>query len=268
MKVISLNILMGHEFAALTDFLRRESASTDVFCLQEVLSNPKEDLATLATGVRPNTLEELVRLLPEFDFVFAPEQVDFDITPEYVGQMTLGNATFYKKSLPLLERGSFFVYNGLNSYDGKDYETLGHTAVYLSIDQGSERLTIVQLHGNSQPADKLDSAKRLEQSQKVVDFLATREGEKIVMGDFNLLPETESIKMFAAAGYRNLIINYDVKTTRGSNMRRLNPEYEFGKYGFQEFADYAFVSPGVEVKSFQVPDLPVSDHLPLILEVG
>ena len=34
----------------------------------------------------------------------------------------------------------------------------------------------------------------------------------------------------------------------------------------QYFADYAFVSPGVNVTSFAVPVLPVSDHLPFVLE--
>ena len=48
-------------------------------------------------------------------------------------------------------------------------------------------------------------------------------------------------------------------------MHKLWPQYEHGKYGFQEFADYAFVSPGIRVVDFVVPDLPVSDHLPLIL---
>ena len=50
-------------------------------------------------------------------------------------------------------------------------------------------------------------------------------------------------------------------------MRSLFPEYEHGPYGFQEFADYAFVSPEIVVTSFEVPDLPISDHLPMMLEI-
>lgn len=58
---------------------------------------------------------------------------------------------------------------------------------------------------------------------------------------------------------------FEVKTTRGSMMRKLFSQYAHSKYGFQEFADYTFVSPGVTVQSFEVPDEPISDHLPMIL---
>ena len=33
-----------------------------------------------------------------------------------------------------------------------------------------------------------------------------------------------------------------------------------------EFADYTFVTSGIKVESFEVPDVPISDHLPMILK--
>ena len=39
-----------------------------------------------------------------------------------------------------------------------------------------------------------------------------------------------------------------------------------GKPDFQKFADYVFVSPDVNVESFSVPDIDISDHMPLVLE--
>ncbi len=267
MKIVSLNCFMGHVFESLLDFLVRESATTDVFCLQEMQSNPKGDLSVLPRHGRADILEQIKKRLPGFVCYFAPAQDDFDIEPAYRGQMQLGNATFYRPSLPVSEAGSFFIYNGFNTYTGaKQWETLGHVAISLSID-GPTPLTIVNVHGNSQPADKLDSPKRLEQSQKIIDFLAERTGEKIVMGDFNLLPDTESVRVFERSGYRNLVAEYKISTTRGSHMRKLFPEYEHGPYGFQEFADYTFVSPGINVSKFEVPDVPISDHLPMILEI-
>ncbi len=127
-------------------------------------------------------------------------------------------------------------------------------------------VTIVTLHGNSQPGSKRDSPKRLAQSQKVLDFLADKDGEKIVLGDFNLMPDTESVRMWERAGYRNLVAEYGIKSTRGSNHRKLSPQYANTPEGYQEFADYTFTSPGVKVTSFEVPDIPLSDHLPMILE--
>ncbi len=266
MKLISLNAYFGFVFEPLMAWIHEQAQSTDVFCFQEMLSNPKEDALGMPCRGRANVLQEIARRLPEFTCHFAPMQDDFDFVPTYPGQTQLGNAIFYRKSLSATETGSFFIYRSFNSYDGNDYETAGHNAVYLGLG-GALPLTIVNLHGNSEPASKRDTPMRLEQSKKVLDFLRDRHGEKIVMGDFNLFPDTESIKMFENQGFHNLIRDYKITTTRGSHMRKLFPEYEHGKYGFQEFADYTFVSPGVDVKSFEVPDVPISDHLPMILEI-
>lgn len=81
----------------------------------------------------------------------------------------------------------------------------------------------------------------------------------ILAGDFNLLPDTESIAMLGRR-LRDLVREYAVPTTRS----RLNP-YR-GTPREQKFADYIFfVSPSLQVHDFAVPDLLVSDHLPLIL---
>lgn len=266
MKLISLNAYFGFVFEPLMAFIQKQEGDTDVFCFQEMLSNPKEDALAMPCRGRVNILQEIARCLPDFDCHFAPMQDDFDFVSSYPGQVQLGNAIFYRKSLTVTETGSFFIYRSVNSYNGKDYETLGHNAVYLQVN-GARPLTILTLHGNSEPASKRDTPMRLEQSKKVLDFLHDRAGEKIVMGDFNLFPDTESIKMFEDVGFHNLIKDFQITTTRGSNMRKLFPEYEHGKYGFQEFADYTFVSPGISVKSFAVPDVPISDHLPMILEI-
>lgn len=270
MKIISLNAYFGSLFEPLMAFIAREAPTTDIFSFQEMLSNPAQDLSVLPKEhfkheARPDIVHDIAKQLPDFEMVFAPMHDDFDIVPAYPEQMQLGLAIFYRKTLPVTERGDFFIYNKRNAYDGKNYETAGHNAVYIGIDSPIP-LTIVGLHGNSEPAHKLDTPKRLQQSQKIIDFLSTRPGEKIVMGDFNLFPDTESVKLFETAGFRNLIKDYRITNTRGTLMRKLFPEYEKGKYGFQDFADYTFITPGINVKSFEVPDLPISDHLPMILE--
>jgi endonuclease/exonuclease/phosphatase family metal-dependent hydrolase len=81
-----------------------------------------------------------------------------------------------------------------------------------------------------------------------------------LIGDFNLLPETESVRLLAA-GLRNLVIERAIPSTRS----RLNPYY--GTPQEQPHADYAFTSPGLQVADFQVPDAEISDHLPMILDL-
>ena len=80
------------------------------------------------------------------------------------------------------------------------------------------------------------------------------------MGDFNLLPQTESVRILEY-GRRNLISDFNIPTTRS----RLNPYY--GTPQEQPHANFAFVTPGVQVESFAVPDIEVSDHLPMLMTI-
>ena len=73
--------------------------------------------------------------------------------------------------------------------------------------------------------------------------------------NFNLLPDTESIKKFERAGLKNLIREYNITSTRTSYYTR--PE---------KHADYAFVSDGIEVKDFKILPDKISDHAPMSLE--
>lgn len=74
------------------------------------------------------------------------------------------------------------------------------------------------------------------------------------MGDFNLDPDTKSLKILER-NLKNLIKEYKISTTRSSLYARQH-----------KFADYVLVSPGIKVINFQVPDIAISDHLPMILE--
>lgn len=127
------------------------------------------------------------------------------------------------------------------------------------VQNGTPVMTIINVHGVSQPGHKLDTEGRLRQSTQV---MAAFEGKRgVVCGDFNLLPEAESVKMFARAGYRDLIAEYAVPTTRNELAWARFPDNK------QLFADYAFVSADVAVADFSVVDGEYSDHLAMIVEI-
>jgi len=115
--------------------------------------------------------------------------------------------------------------------------------------------TICNFHGHWKPhTNKEDLPERIEQSKKIVEFLKPEKSKKILCGDFNLAPHTQSIRILED-GMRNLVKEYGITSTRS---------HYYTKDG--KFADYILVSPEVEVKDFKVlPDV-VSDHLPLYLE--
>ncbi len=267
MKLISLNAFGGTIFEPLMKFVEEQAATTDVFCFQEIMSSETSIHLQTERGMRKNLLQELRHRLSDFQVFFAPTQENMDMTPEPGEQTFWGIATFVKNRQTINHTEDFFICNGYNTYKPKDYATLGSKALAITLTMGETSLTICNLHGTSEPGNKLDSSERLKQSEKILDFLQKQHGEKIVTGDFNLFPETQSIKMFEKAGFRNLIKDYSIQTTRGSLMRQLFPHYGLHPGGFHEFADYTFISPGIKIKSFEVPDLPISDHLPMIMEI-
>src|SRR3989344_1806502 len=113
---------------------------------------------------------------------------------------------------------------------------------------------ISHFHGLWNGQGKTDTPDRLEQSRKAKALLDGVDGKKVICGDFNLLPDTESLAILEG-GLVNLIKTHGITTTRSSFYQRSD-----------RFADYTLVSPDVEVKRFEVPRVEVSDHLPMILE--
>lgn len=242
-------------FEPLMDFVKKSAENTDIFCFQEILSSPtgmKE-----SRGARANIFEELASAMPDFQSYLSPEQRNFDLSGRVNSGIIFGQATFVRKTIKAESSGTVFVFGEENG--GHNMETLPASFQYLRLRKDGRKLIICNFHGMAYPGDKLDNEYRLEQSRKIKDFLERERGAKILCGDFNLLPETQSIKMLEE-NMINLIKKFGIKRTRS----HLSPFY--GKSGFQPFADYAFVSPDVNVINFNVPDVDVSDHLPLVLE--
>lgn len=256
MKLISLNIWGGHELDSLLSFLREHREKTDIFCFQEVWSY-SEPLTS--NGIRLNVLEELSALLSGHQAFFDPIQDRIDAKGNIDIPSVYGRVTFVKAGLPVGQRGFIFTSGGHNTYSGDDWNVMGHGFQYLEIEVGGRSLTIINFHGLSRPGNKLDSPERIAQSKKILDFLKSVTGAKIVCGDFNLMPNTESIRILEG-GMSNLVKTFDIQDVRGDLNARLHPENP------QRFASYMFISPEIIINSFEVPNVSVSDHLPLVLQ--
>ncbi len=264
MKIISLNIFGGQFLEPLLDFIRTEAPTTDVFCFQEMLTSSEP--ARVSNGSYTQIFTAISNILSDFQPFFAAAQEQYDLTTLVDFEVTEGVATFVKKTISVIRSGDFFIHQGFNTLTPPaDWSTLGANAQYISL-AGERPLTIFNVHGTAWPGNKLDTPSRLIQSHKIIDHIKKSPGEIVVMGDFNLLPDTKSIRLFEDFGLTNLIKTHNIKNTRGSLLRKLHPEYAFTDQGFQDFADYTFISPGINVVAFTVPDMPISDHLPMILE--
>lgn len=260
MKLISLNIFGGRFSEALIKFVANHAPDTDIFCFQEV-GNGADDEQVSGFG-RTTIFRELQSVLPEHNGYYMP-------TREAQGEkglMQFGKATFIKKIYPHAEISHQFIYGEWGAYDPDNIWSKPYSLLATEFILNNINVCIVNVHGMPFPGNKLDTPERIAQSEKILDFVTQRGGEKIIAGDFNLLPVARSLQMFEENGFKNLVKDFNIQTTRGTLAKQLHPEYAFTPEGFQEFADYAFVTAGINVTTFEVPDALVSDHLPMIVE--
>jgi len=137
-------------------------------------------------------------------------------------------------------------------------EDLGNHArniQYVTLETIRGLITVINFHGLWNGQGKGDSEERLTQSENILNFVKGLSNDFILCGDFNLLPETKSLKMLEEHGLRNLIKEYGITSTRTSFYTK--PE---------RYADYIFTTKGMEVKEFKVLPEEVSDHSALLLE--
>lgn len=258
MKIIYLNIWAGKVFDPLLAYLRTASQDTDFFCLQEVFDSPLA--RTVSWGGRADIFTHLKKVLPDFTPFYSVTVENFDGDEQTDFPFLHGNAIFAQKDIPILSHEDLFI-AGEEWMGPGTTKIFPHKLQYVRTETNGVPYTIVNLHGAAFPGDKRDTTERIAQSQKVVDFLTGEKGHTILGGDFNLMPDTESIRMIERAGMRNLITEYGITDTRGAIAHKHYQEHDR-----QHFADFAFVSPDVHVTHFTVPQVEISDHLPLVVE--
>lgn len=234
MRIIYLNCWHGKREGELPRFLNDWSHKTDIFCFQES---------------DPETYSKFEKTLRAHKGFYSEK--------EYIKGQKFTISSFVNKNLD---------FNLIDFACSKDVGCCLSGRLNIK----NKQITVTNIHGLSLPGDKLDTKARIKQSREVIDFHKDKNSLNIIGGDFNLLPNTKSIKMFEDSGYKNLITDFGIKMTRNhfaweQAEHQLNTEGRdfFGK---QLFADYCFVSPNIKIRSFEVPNLEISDHLPLILD--
>ena len=261
MKLISLNTWGGKLLNPLLDFIKEKSSDTDIFCFQEIFSGGEGDKKS--KDIESNLLSKISKILPDYAFHYQPGATPYrhgaEIVKEVIKDKPLvGNATFIKKDIKILNWEGFLTYpEEMKKEFPLDLEGAG---ILLDIDvrKDNKEFSIANIHGLWGGGPKDDSLARLFQSRRALESLRGKTVPKILIGDFNLRPETESISMIEKE-MRNLIKEGKIETTR-------NHYYEGMKKYKDYIADYCFVSKDLEVKDFKVLPNEISDHQPLYLE--
>ncbi len=254
MKIISLNTWGGKGGKEnLLQFFADHKSDIDVFCLQEVWSASYEHLGTYTAGG--------VEMIQEHILVHGKQELSA-LLSDHVGYFRshflddYGLFTLVHKKYIVTEEKEVFVHKEKGYVPKGDAGHHARNVQYLQITHKKNPLTIMNFHGLWNGKGKTDSPERIAQSEKIVEFLKTIKGEYVFCGDFNLLPDTESISIIEKTGARNLVKENGITSTRTALYTK--PE---------KFADYIFVSKGVKVKEFKVLHDVVSDHAPLYIEI-
>jgi endonuclease/exonuclease/phosphatase family metal-dependent hydrolase len=183
----------------------------------------------------------LQTLLPEHQAWFRPAVSDI-----------YGLGTFTRKNIKVLNEGDISIHTNDNYIGSGPTHSRNMQWLECKIDQ--QIYSILNVHGLWNGMGKTDTPERIAQSQRIRNFMDAINHPKILCGDLNLRPDTESLRLIEKNLQNHIQIN-KITSTRTS----LYPKAE-------KYADYIFTSPEIKVLKFEVLKDEVSDHAPLLIE--
>nr|WP_051125958.1 endonuclease/exonuclease/phosphatase family protein [Pseudovibrio sp. FO-BEG1] len=264
MQIMSLNGWGGTLYSDLLPYLSQ--ALPDVLCLQEVVHTPEsdKDWLTYRDGnhvlpQRANLFRDVCEALPEHVAVFCPaaQGVLWDDDKSVPSQW--GLATFVHRSFPIIGQVQGFVHKGYSA-DGYGEHPRSRSAHGVRVyDYASDRVvSITQMHGLRDLKGKMDTPDRLAQAKRLLNIsqaVSEPDDLRVVCGDFNVEPDSVTIRLLEGDGLVELVKHYGVETTRNSYYKKPG-----------KFADYMLIDQVDQISNFQVLQKPeVSDHCPLVL---
>lgn len=265
-KLLSLNVsIFDENNEKLTRFIKE--ITPDIICLQEVTR--KVDDSAIDSFISKGAIDKASQQLT-YSF-YAPNWALKDFKQDnfhgkkifyhdFGGVIEYGN--YIKSRFEIIEGKSIFVQQHF-SYITDWKRVAGHPGeeprmvqiADLKMDK-TQRLRILNYHG-IWSKNKQDSNRAKSACQKLVHFAHEVTYPSIICGDFNLFPDTKSIKILKD-NFTSLIDEFNIMYTRPKS-------HEFSTLK-RNVVDYIFISKEIKIKKFEVIDCDVSDHLPLLLE--
>lgn len=259
MKLLNLNI--GIRLDNAEDVVRLiQEENPDFVTLQEVTRHLSDNVH--APYRSKHTIEESLATQYGHSFFGPLWKSDGFKTPtslerSFGGHIEQGNQIISK--FPLLSGSNEFFHRHfeyLQDWSNWKEEDHGRAVLITIVDVDGTMLQVITVHG-IWTQDKTGDARTMAECEYIVVAAKRSNLPTIIAGDFNVLPNTESIKVMNN-NFRNLNREYDVQITRPD----FTDEVEQGG----GMVDYIFVNEKVEVNSFKVINTAISDHLPLILD--
>jgi endonuclease/exonuclease/phosphatase family metal-dependent hydrolase len=266
MKVMCLNGWGGKLHEPLIAYL--ESEQPDVLCLQEVVHSPETDREWLTyrdgnhvLPQRANFFREVASALPGHAAVFCPAAQGVLWDGEVSVPSQWGLATFVHRSLPVIRQAQSFVHKGFSAHGYGDHPRSRSAHAVCVYDYSRDRaVSITHMHGLRDLRGKMDTPEREEQARRLLSLshCVSEPGDlRVVCGDFNVDPDSETLRLLKDAGLTELVTALGFDSTRTSLYTKPS-----------RFADYMLLNEPEAVVGFKVVSQPeVSDHCPLVLQL-
>lgn len=264
MEIMCLNGWGGKLHGDLLPYIR--TAAPEILCLQEVVHSPAwdKDWLTYRDGEyilpqRANFFRDVSGALPDHMAIFCPAAQGNLWDGDTSVPSQWGLATFVHKSVPIIGQVQGFVHKEYSPVGYGDHPRSRSAHGVRIYDYSSDRfISVTQMHGIWDLRGKIDTAERAEQAQRLLDLsqqVSKPEDLVVVCGDFNVEPESETLRILANAGLTELVTGRGFSSTRNSHYKKPG-----------RFADYMLINEANAVKNFDVVyDPEVSDHCPLVL---
>ena len=256
MKLLDLNVgIKLDNTKQVLDFIKSENAEICTF--QEAM-NAVDDSCFEVFKSKNDIVKLEEYKYNEFAPLFIAEGITKNnvVVRDFGGKAEQGSLIVSKYKIK--EHYNQFYYNDYKyEYDAtyfreKDWCRSIQNAI-LEID--GKEIQIINVHGIWNK-DKIGDERTIKQSEFILSKII-KDIPVIVVGDFNLLPNTESIKILNNE-LINLIKEYGIKSTR--------PDFDDGLDSGDIVCDYIFVNDKIKVNDFKVINTDISDHLPLLLD--
>ncbi len=261
-----LNGWGGKLYDDLQNYLR--DTAPDILCLQEVVHSPasEKDWLTYRDGdhvlpQRANFFRDVCHALPNHVAVFCPaaQGVLWDDNQSVPSQW--GLATFVHRSVPIIGQAQDFVHKGYSPNGYGDHPRSRSAHGIRVFDHGTDRaITVTHMHGLRDLNGKMDTPARAAQANRLLALsqqVSKPNDITIICGDFNVEPDSETLKILGDAGFTELVTRQGFTSTRNSHYKKPG-----------RFADYMLIDTVDAIQSFDVVyDPEVSDHCPLVLKL-
>jgi len=222
------------------DMVKKEAP--DIITFQEVYESESD------MGVFPG-LAEVANNLRFHHHYFSPLY-----SLQFFGRLAeFGNATV--SNLALSDTRTEFTnleYKHELMFDDDDYNVRNFQHVTVT-DQNGKIVHIINHHGYHVEGHKKGNDFTLKACRQIVDYALQLDGPVIIAGDFNLVPDSESLGVINEH-FRNLTQQYGLASTRTDLTHKTEP------------CDYIFVNDMLKVSNFYVSEVVASDHVGLVVD--